>query len=534
MGNKLIKIFIVLGIVLSIPVSCIKEDTGSENCDMTYVTFSLRIEGETEALTRADETWGDDYPKSAYENDYDNYIDISSLQVLFFDNSTDPYLYAGKLEDLFYQSASGADYITFTGRAPSSLTPKSYKIVILANAETPNLNVGSFSLYNLKDMTTYTLYEDSAPQDIAIPMWGITTADLTLVKGAKQDIGTIYLLRSMARVIVYLDPNVYLAGDSVKFASRYDISSVSISNYNQSGYVLPSSFYEVSETTEITTDDDSFNEYETSATDLTVSGTSMMNRASGDSAIVYLPEITNADYGLVKISVTLTGNNIDGVSTDYPYENAISFLLDSAYCDIIRNHSYNFRIRNAYNGSLTAKLEVLPWDLEEETLDVGDSFVISDDGYLKFYTDSNGVSVSSDSLTYTFPQDSSYSVVLPFSFQIDGPTGAYWEANISNSKPLEPDFVFCDESGTMLGDGTVGDGASVFLPVSNVRRAGVIDGQRDTLYVKCTRTPGTSTYSATLEFYFYNPVTQTNYIIENMIDDSGAEKIVTFKLDPAS
>ena len=530
MGNKLINIFIALGIFLIVPVSCIKEDMGSENCDMTYVTFSLRIERETRSLTRA-ETWGDEYNKSAYENDYDNYIDITSLQVLLFDSSTN--IYAGTLEDMFYQSAPGADYITFTGKAPSSLTPKSYKIVILANAGITALTVDSSTLSDLYSLT-YTLYENSSPKDIAIPMWGITTADLTLVKGAKQDIGTIYLLRSMARVVVYLNQNVYLSGSTEKFADRYDIKSVSISNYNQSGYVLPSTYADVSETTEITTEDGSFNEYVTSATDLTVSSTILMNSVSGDSVIVYLPEIENSD-GSVKISVTLTGNNIDSTSTDYSYEDAITFLQDTAYCDIVRNHSYNFKINGAYNGSLTATLEVLPWDLLEEEISISDSFVINGGGYLDFNLLGNGVILSSDSLgrTCTFPQDSSNSVVLPFFFQIDGPLNAYWEANIINTTPADPDFVFCDESGNVITDGTISTGSTT-LPITNVFMAGIIDGQRDTLYAKCTRTPGTSSYSAELKFYFYNPTTLTTYIIENMIDNSGTEKTVTFKLDPAS
>lgn len=528
MWNKLINIFIALGIFLLIPVSCIKEDMGSENCDMTYVMFSLRINGETRSLTRADETWGDDYNKSAYENDYDNYIDVSSLQVLLFNDSN---TYVGTLEDIFYQGTDGN--IVFTGKAPSGLTQGSYKIVILANSETPTLTAGTSTLSDLASLT-YTLYENSAPKDIAIPVWGITTETLTLVKGKKQDIGTIDLLRSMARVIVYLDPNVNLAGDTVKLADRYDITSVSISEYNQSGNVLPSS-YDVSATTDIVTEAGSFNENASSfATTLPISGTSLMNRASGDSAIVYLPEIENSDDGSVKISITLTGKNINGVSTNYSYENAISFLLDSAYCDIVRNHSYNFKIKNAYKGSLTANLEVLPWDLEEEDISIDDSFVINEGGYLNF-TVPTGVTrtEASDGLTFTFPQTNPDDVVLPFTFKIDGPTNSYWVASIVNSNPTNPAFVFCDESGTELTDGTVGEG-NVSINVTNTYRAGKIDGVSNTLYVKCTQTPGSSEFSATLYFYLYNPTTQTYYIIQNMVDNTGVEKTVTFKLDPAS
>jgi hypothetical protein len=367
-------------------------------------------------------------------------------------------------------------------------------------------------------------------------MWGITTKTLTLVKGAKQDIGIIYLLRSMARVIVYLDPNVYLAGDTVKLADRYDISSVSISKYNQSGNVLPSSYGSVSATTDIVTETGSFNENSSSATTLSVSGTSMMNKASGDSAIVYLPEIENSDDGSVKISITLTGKNINGVSTNYSYEDAISFLLDSAYCDIVRNHSYNFKIKNAYKGSLTANLEVLPWDLEEEDISIDDSFVINEGGYLNFATpESVTKTEASDGLTFTFPQTNSTTAILPFSFKIDGPTNSYWVASIfnSNSNPANPAFVFCDENGTELTGGTVGEG-NVSIDVTNTYRAGKIDGVSNTLYVKCTQTPGSSEFSATLYFYLYNPTTQTYYIIQNMVDNTGVEKTVTFKLDPAS
>lgn len=508
--------------------SCIKEDYNGVDCPgKAYVTFSLNIRN-SEPQTRT--TWGDDYDQADFHSDYDNYVDLANLQVFFFDLTG---AYKGKMEELFYSNSGSNQYLI--GSAPSSLTVGTYKIVILANCNEVSLDSNS-TLSDLADVT-FELYNSGNANAIYIPMWGVTTAALTLEAGKRQDLGTIDLLRSMARVIVYLDKNVYLSGDTVKFADRYNIKSVSLSKYNTTGRVVPGGYLSAANTTDIEIDTtDTFNDTTSLAsTTLTVSGTNLMNYASGDSAVFYLPEISNAKDSSVRISVTLAGKNYSDRDTVYTYEDALIFREDNKACNIVRNHSYEFKIQNAYLGLLTATCDVLPWDLEEEDISIDDSFVINEGGYLNF-TVPTGVTrtEASDGLTFTFPQTNPDDVVLPFSFKIDGPTNSYWEASIVNSSNTVDYFVFCDEDGNELTDGTVGDG-TVSINVTNTFRAGKIDGVSNTLYVKCTQqTPGSDEYSATLNFYLYNPTTQTTYIIQNMVDNTGVEKTVTFKLDPAS
>lgn len=168
-------------------------------------------------------------------------------------------------------------------------------------------------------------------------MWGAT--DQTMVVGSRQDIGTIYLLRSLAKVEVRLDDAV---------AQDFRIKEASINRTYTTGYCAPhgwnrlttESLYHLGSTANggfrpYVVDDARINAINMSATS-----------TSGQSFVLYLPETPNSLTDPLYIDITVSDSE-----KDYTFEKAIVFCnytsgspdLLHPY-DIVRNHYYRFDI----------------------------------------------------------------------------------------------------------------------------------------------------------------------------------------------
>ena len=502
MKLRYLGIFMTLASLFALSVSCINDEGGICE-DKTYVRFSLNVRAPYAPVSRADEKWSDNYAKSLYENAYDRYISMNTLQVLLFDEAS-PNIYRGTLSDMFF-SQSG-DIYSFVGAAPSELTANTaYRIVILANSASAGLSAGTSTLGDLGSLA-YSFYDDmKKPNGSHIPMFGVKTATLSLAKGQRQDIGEISLLRSMARVMIYLGENL---------SGNYDVDSVNVSSYHDGGIVVPDGFAGVSSTAELET------EGSVNASGVVKSALPVKSFPARDTLVFYLPEFANkAVAPHATISVALRGRNANGKDTSYVYANALDFKLDGDYCDIVRNHSYNYKITQAYDGSLNFTVEVLPWNLEEEHQSFDNTLVIGQT--LKFFTE--GTSIQTNADTLLFPK-SDLGAVLKITFTLSSPQSGYWRANLEPDVPMDPAFVFCDENGIEKSSGSVG-----VLRTNNIWQAGKIDGEESTLYVRCKSAASDDNTSA-FKFYLYIPTTGNTYQIDNMIDRSGAKKYNTFKL----
>ena len=368
--------------------ACVNDEEGPCLSDgETRVLFVLSLEENTKAVTRAgQETWNNYNPKETGV-EYDNYIDLDNVQVLLFNENGS---FAGKLTDLTY-SQTAANTYQFIGVAPSDLSSGGYKFVVLANCQT----VTPESITSLG-----TLAYESASIDY-IPMWGTKGVSdettLTVQAGKRQSIGSISLLRAMSKVTVKLEAKEGASGDPLR---GYSIQKAVLSNYNKSGYVVPTGYDTALETKELNLDacmhvnasPDTDKEFAVAAT--------------GDKELTfYLPEYdnVNADSPAV-LTVYLTKTVGEGESAT-----TINFNAPIRFCDyytsgdnqgkpdtskpynIIRNHNYRFQIYSVSDdGALYVNPTVAEWiDATplEYTIDMSTSMRLFDSWLYRYDTD---------------------------------------------------------------------------------------------------------------------------------------------------
>lgn len=408
--------------------SCVYDDAPATRDDdarqAVQVTFTLAA-GNAPTDTRAEgPTWGDDYDKegaTAWENA------IAQLQVLVYDeDGTTP---VGQVENLIrFSNDNGQSYTyhgqltTPTGTELSTDTP--YKFVILANIKS-NLTDNN----TLGDLT----FEQGADY---IPMWGVTTKELTLTPGTADNLGPINLLRAMAKIEVTL---------SDALTDEYTLSSITLNRYNTTGYCLPAGYATASQTTDLDREDGttpiSFNPNESLAANapFTIS-------TDGNTAICYLPEY-EAEYANPAV-LTITLN-------DKAYTLDLKDYTTNAYYDLVRNHIYRYTITGVNEGTLTVQYRVLPWELvSTETGWPGENKFYQllpsggeNDDYQKGDADAvYGV------LSYPRYADGEENTVLRsgrpgarFQFALWEPDGVVWTAHLSNTEDFE--FSYSDDDG---------------------------------------------------------------------------------------
>lgn len=366
--------------------SCINDEEGPCLSDgKAQVVFSLVLQDN--AQTRA-EDWGHYQPQEPGVG-YDNLIDPESVLVLLFQKAeNNAYNYVDKLSELTFSQLSDSVY-QFIGTAPATVETGDYKFVVLANCQ---LDGDPDTLDDLAELPFDYLVADKLPN---IPMWGTKGIDaetkLTVEPGTRQDIGEIRLLRAVSKVTVRFGN--YESLDDLR---GYSLDTVTVSNYNKSGYVLPSK-YDVTYTNDLEISD---------AQTLHVNGTKAdVNRAftptGKDEITFYLPEYLNVgtDATPAKLMVTLSktvGEGADAKTQIFKapiefkaYENGVP--TDSLY-NIVRNHYYQY---NIYKVSDDGELYVLPkiedWkdaDPLEYTIDMSTNMRLFDSWLYRFDTDS--------------------------------------------------------------------------------------------------------------------------------------------------
>jgi len=343
-----------------------------------YLVVSLDI-ATGGASTKADtDTWGD-YSPSEAAIAYENTIDRSSLQVLVYDangnyidriedftwtqgSDTETYTLSGKLAKRDTTGGTTKYYTTNSGIEISGST--SYKLAVYANCDAV-LNTAS-----LADATSSLSYDFKASDfDYTapvkyLPMWGVLKTEFDLsdeMAGESQNVGTIYLLRAVAKVHVY-----FLSTGTAK--NFYDLGSASINYNNSKGYCMPLAAASVDATTDIYTEDAaasglaggySFNPYAASATGFATD-------AINNEVIFYLPEYDNlsdatkASLLSIKLTNKSTGNVLN-------FDDAVEFInADGDKVNIIRNHVYNIAINSVAEGEDHLRFKVTIEDLTLE------------------------------------------------------------------------------------------------------------------------------------------------------------------------
>lgn len=187
--------------------------------DAVRVAFRMSYaNGNTRA---ANEGW-DDYDPKDDGTAYENAINTEQLQIKVCDeNGT----IIGDVENVIAinnGTDTNPDYsITGTWENAAEKLSKAKKIMVFANCGTSIVTPG-----NIQNLA----FARSATTQY-IPMWGVTTLTNELEMGKSNNLGTIDMLRSLAKVKVKL-------ADGMK-ARNYSLGALQLNNYNTSGYSLP-------------------------------------------------------------------------------------------------------------------------------------------------------------------------------------------------------------------------------------------------------------------------------------------------------
>ena len=206
-------------------------DNEDQNDDAVRVAFRMSYaNGNTRA---ANEGW-DDYDPKDDGTAYENAINTEQLQIKVCDeNGT----IIGDVENVIAinnGTDTNPDYsITGTWENAADKLSKAKKIMVFANCGTSIVTPD-----NIQNLA----FASSATTQY-IPMWGVTTLTNELVVGKSNYLGTIDLLRSLAKVKVKL-------ADGMK-SRKYSLGAMQLNNYNTSGYTLPLTYNTVASTAAI-------------------------------------------------------------------------------------------------------------------------------------------------------------------------------------------------------------------------------------------------------------------------------------------
>ncbi|WP_297143773.1 hypothetical protein [uncultured Prevotella sp.] len=241
-------------------------DNEDQNDDAVRVAFRMSYaNGNTRA---ANEGW-DDYDPKDDGTAYENAINTEQLQIKVCDeNGT----IIGDVENVIAinnGTDTNPDYsITGTWENAADKLSKAKKIMVFANCGT--------SIVTPDNIQNLAFARSATTQ--YIPMWGVTTLTNELVVGKSNNLGTIDLLRSLAKVKVKL-------ADGMK-SRKYSLGAMQLNNYNTSGYTLPLTYNTVASTAAI--------RFGNSLHDNSSWAQSITMTNNGDESIMlYIPEYDN-------------------------------------------------------------------------------------------------------------------------------------------------------------------------------------------------------------------------------------------------
>ena len=206
-------------------------DNEDQNDDAVRVAFRMSYaNGNTRA---ANEGW-DDYDPKDDGTAYENAINTEQLQIKVCDENGTIIGDVDNVIAINNGTDTNPDYsITGTWENAADKLSKAKKIMVFANCGTSIVTPG-----NIQNLA----FARSATTQY-IPMWGVTTLTNELVVGKSNNLGTIDMLRSLAKVKVKL-------ADGMK-ARNYSLGALQLNNYNTSGYTLPLTYNTVASTAAI-------------------------------------------------------------------------------------------------------------------------------------------------------------------------------------------------------------------------------------------------------------------------------------------
>lgn len=406
------------------------------------VAFTLKLD-KAQPATRAT-TWGNDYDSQAGEG-YESRID--QLQVVLYSEDNTAYPLYNLWQETSSTQEGGQDTYTFVGSIDTndadSPQAGTYKIMVFANCG----EMSDYAFDGIDELPFNYRYDDAThTPTTAIPMWGVTTAKLTLKPGERQTLDNgIDLLRAVAKVEVKLQDNTDTQG--------FSLTDVTISTANTQGYCLPLDYDKVETTAALNREEETgittFHPYPNSATTTDLAFTNDGN----NTYTLYLPEYDNGT-GNTPATLTVTVADGDGQEETYPLEFKTyeeGQPTGKAY-NIVRNHLYRYTITKIDNGQLTVQHQVMPWEKVTSNITYGDiqCELLPEGG------DSGDAAKGDPEARYCILLRPGYgdssdelkesgSAGAVFQFKLTEPAGAVWTAHLSNTEV----FSFSDSNITV-------------------------------------------------------------------------------------
>lgn len=194
---------------------------GNEDQNDNAVMVAFRMSYANGNTRAANEGWNDYDPKDD-GTAYENAINTEQLQIKVCDENGTIIGDVDNVIAINNGTDTNPEYsITGTWENAADKLSKAKKIMVFANCGTSIVTPG-----NIQNLA----FARSATTQY-IPMWGVTTLTNELVVGKSNNLGTIDMLRSLAKVKVKL-------ADGMK-ARNYSLGAMQLNNYNTSGYSLP-------------------------------------------------------------------------------------------------------------------------------------------------------------------------------------------------------------------------------------------------------------------------------------------------------
>lgn len=488
---RLLQHTLAAALLAALVCGCSSDDVagGGASSGDTQVSFILKL-SDASGRTRA--AWDEGYDSQS-GTEYEDRISPDDLKVALY-NAADN-TFAADVDILSYHETATEGEYEFVGSVEAadggSLSTGSYKIMVFANCG----DIDPSGTTTQLDLLAYQYSADNVKAETQlIPMWGVATATLTLEKGARDDAGTIDLLRAFAKVEIGLHSDI---------AGTTSITSATLTRYNTSGYCLPAGYANVNQTTELDQEDGANPSFNPNGT---AQSTDLAFTYSEDekSVYLYIPEYDNSTNEAT-ISLTLS----DGTTGTLYFKSYNGGTAGGDAYDIVRNHIYRYTV-NVYQGELVVEAAVMPWQLvtssigwmpqpastTENPFDSSNSYeeFVANGSYILLpvsdYSEDDGRTTTRQVLNYLYANASRgdveprYGVIYrpryrsdsssdadahkklrndtggaTWFFVLTGPEGATWEAHLTNTE----DFVLSSGDADYFAESTD-------FPASNVKK----------------------------------------------------------------
>lgn len=317
-------------------------DNEDQNDNAVMVAFRMSYaNGNTRA---ANEGW-DDYDPKDDGTAYENAINTEQLQIKVCDENGTIIGDVDNVIAINNGTDTNPDYsITGTWENAADKLSKAKKIMVFANCGTSIVTPGNIQNLAFTRAST-TQY---------IPMWGVTTLTNELVVGKSNNLGTIDMLRSLAKVKVRL-------ADGMK-ARNYSLGALQLNNYNTSGYTLPLTYNTAASTAAIRFGN-SLHANSSWAQSIAMTG-------DGDESIMlYIPEYDNINAATdrkatISLQLMRDGEEEGNYTLHFCNYTAEGAPDAASTYNIQRNHYYEYTVGRT-DDQVKIVLNVKKWNLRQ-------------------------------------------------------------------------------------------------------------------------------------------------------------------------